>query len=93
MEKDWRTTIKVMILVTFGTMLFSFGVNSFIVPHKLVSGGISGIALMLYYLTGIQIGTLNLILNIPILYAAYRWLGHWHLMITIFGTVVSIVHD
>lgn len=89
MEKDWRTTIKVMILVTFGTMLFSFGVNSFIVPHKLVSGGISGIALMLYYLTGIQIGTLNLILNIPILYAAYRWLGHWHLMITIFGTVVS----
>ena len=71
MEKDWRTTIKVMILVTFGTMLFSFGVNSFIVPHKLVSGGISGIALMLYYLTGIQIGTLNLILNIPILYAAY----------------------
>ena len=70
MEKDWRSTIKVMILVTVGTMLFAFGINAFIVPHKLVSGGISGIALILYYLTGIQVGTLNLILNIPVLYAA-----------------------
>lgn len=89
MEKDWRSTIKVMILVTVGTMLFAFGINAFIVPHKLVSGGISGIALILYYLTGIQVGTLNLILNIPVLYAAYRWLGRWHLGMTIFGTVVS----
>lgn len=89
MEKDWRSTIKVMILVTGGTLLFAFGINAFIVPHKLVSGGISGIALMLYYLTGIQVGTLNLILNIPVLYAAYRWLGRWHLGMTIFGTVVS----
>ena len=89
MEKDWRSTIKVMILVTVGTMLFAFGINAFIVPHKLVSGGISGIALILYYLTGIQVGTLNLILNIPVLYAAYRCLGRWHLGMTIFGTVVS----
>lgn len=28
MEKDWRSTIKVMILVTVGTMLFAFGINS-----------------------------------------------------------------
>ena len=43
---------------------------------------------MLFYVTGIQVGTLNLLLNIPILWAAYRWLGRWHVMITIFGTAV-----
>lgn len=89
MFKKWSSTLYVMAMVTLGTFLFAVGINAFVVPHKLVSGGISGVALMLYYLTGIQVGTLNLLLNIPVLYAAYRWLGRWHVMITIFGTVVS----
>lgn len=89
MFKKWSSTLYVMAMVTLGTFLFAIGINAFVVPHKLVSGGISGVALMLYYLTGIQVGTLNLLLNIPVLYAAYRWLGRWHVMITIFGTVVS----
>lgn len=91
MFKKWSSTLYVMAMVTLGTFLFAIGINAFVVPHKLVSGGISGVALMLYYLTGIQVGTLNLLLNIPVLYAAYRWLGRWHVMITIFGTVVSSV--
>jgi len=75
-------------MTTIGSIIFAIGIDAFIVPHKLVSGSLSGVALMLYYLTGIQVGTLNLLLNIPILYAAYRWLGRWHVGITIFGTIV-----
>lgn len=84
----WRQTANALIMTTIGSIIFAIGIDAFIVPHKLVSGSLSGVALMLYYMTGIQVGTLNLILNIPILYAAYRWLGRWHVGITIFGTIV-----
>ena len=84
----WRQTANALIMTTIGSIILAIGIDAFIVPHKLVSGSLSGVALMLYYMTGIQVGTLNLILNIPILYAAYRWLGRWHVGITIFGTIV-----
>ena len=35
-------------------------------PHKLVSTGISGVGLILYYVTGLSVGSWNMILNIPI---------------------------
>ncbi|WP_251441546.1 YitT family protein [Veillonella intestinalis] len=88
MQFKWGRTTNALVMTTLGSLLFAIGIDAFILPHKLVSGSLSGIALMLYYLTGIQVGTLNLLLNVPILYAAYRWLGRWHLMITIFGTAV-----
>lgn len=84
----WRQTANALVMTTIGSIIFAIGIDAFIVPHKLVSGSLSGVALMLYYMTGIQVGKLNLILNIPILYAAYRWLGRWHVGITIFGTIV-----
>lgn len=87
--EEWKRTIISLIKVTLGTILFSIGIDAFLVPHKLVSGGISGVALIQYYITGIPIGVMNLILNIPIVYAAYRWLGRWHVFMTLFGTVVS----
>ncbi len=83
-----------LLMITLGCVFFSIGINGFIIPHNLINGGISGIALILYYLMGIPVGTSNLILNIPIMYAAYRWLGGWYVLVSIFGTVMfSLVLD
>ena len=45
---------------------FGAGLDAFVLPHKLVSTGISGVGLILYYITGLSVGTWNVILNIPI---------------------------
>lgn len=78
-----------LIMTAIGCLVYAIGIDAFIIPHNLVGGGVSGIALMLYYLTNFSPGTLNLILNIPILFAAYRWLGKWAFVITIYGTIIS----
>lgn len=88
MTKQWRARLKLMAMITIGSVFFAIGINAFVIPHKLVGGGISGIALILYYTTGIPLGTLNLVLNIPVVYCAYRWLGRRHVKITLFGTAV-----
>lgn len=89
MEKvNWRDKGRVIIAVIVGCFFFALGANAFLVPHKLISGGISGVSLMIYYLTGYPLGTVNMILNIPVMWATWKWLGRWHVIVTIFGTTV-----
>lgn len=79
--------IKTLIITTIGCILYAIGINAFLIPHHLLSGGISGIAIILYFVTGISAGLFNLVLNIPILYAAYRWLGSWAVVCAVYGTI------
>lgn len=80
--------ILTVVMTFIGSIIFAIGLNGFIIPHNLLSGGVSGIAVMLYYLTGWSPGTVNLIFNLPMLFAAYKWLGRWAVFTTILGTVV-----
>lgn len=55
-----------VLMIVIGGLIYSIGVNLFIIPHKLLSGGVAGIAIILQYLTGIPSGYLVILINIPI---------------------------
>ncbi|WP_126938827.1 YitT family protein [Veillonella sp. VA142] len=93
-KPKYVSTLKTLVYTTVGATVFAVGVQGFIVPHQLLSGGISGLSLIIYYVTQgiLSLGSINFLLNIPVLYAAWRWLGPWHLGVTLFGTLfMSIV--
>lgn len=80
--------------IVLGALLTSLGYNLFLIPAHLLTGGISGIAIVIYYLTGLPVGAQNFVYNLPILYLAYRMFGRHYAFDTIFGTVVlSILLD
>lgn len=58
-----------------GCGLYGFALNSFIVPNGFATGGISGIALVVNYLTKLPIGTINFLINIPLVIIAFKILG------------------
>ena len=92
-KPKYLSTIKTLIYIIIGATVFGVGVQGFIVPHQLLSGGISGLSLIIYYITQgvLSLGAINFLLNIPVLYAAWRWLGRWHLGVTLFGTLFMSV--
>ena len=55
-----------------GAMLHAVGVWCFIEPCKIAPGGASGIALLINHLFGLPVGTLTLLINVPLL-IAYRF--------------------
>lgn len=59
-----------------GTLAVSIGLYSFAEKVDIAPGGVSGISLMIRYLTGLPIGTLILVLNIPLFIIAYKFMGH-----------------
>ena len=44
-----------MVFILLGGAISGISFNAFIMPHKLLSGGVSGIALIINYLTGIKV--------------------------------------
>ncbi|MBN1499429.1 MAG: YitT family protein [Spirochaetes bacterium] len=60
-----------IICITAGGMLSSLAVILFFYPHRFLSGGISGIALILDYTLGFPVSATLLLMNIPILILAF----------------------
>ena len=87
------TNGKDYIFIIFGLMLYAFGFCAFILPHKIVIGGMSGVGTLIYFATNglISVGVTSFVLNLCLLALAYRVVGRKFVLRTIFGvTVISL---
>ncbi|WP_419873932.1 YitT family protein [Candidatus Pristimantibacillus sp. PTI5] len=76
-------------IMTVGAFLIAIGFNLFLIPHQLLSGGISGISMMIGYITGGNIGWLFLILNLPVLIWGWYAVGHRFIMWSVYTVIAS----
>lgn len=93
MKKDFKQFynnikqyLKELIFIIVGTLLMAFGVSFFLLPNQLSSGGFSGITTIIYYLFGLPMGTVMIILNIPLFMVALIKLGKAFFVKAIVGT-------
>ncbi len=74
-----------------GSFIFAISVNTFTAPNNIAPGGLTGIATMLNYIWGIPIGTVTLLMNIPIFLWGFFEVGYRFILKTIVATAVSSV--
>lgn len=86
-----KSRIRTLIIATIGCCIFAAGLDAFIIPHHLLAGGLSGVAVIVHYLTQMPVGTANLLLNVPVLLLSYRWLGAWPVFLAVYGASVSSI--
>ncbi len=63
--KIWRL-FRNLLLIFAASMLYGAGVSLFLDPNNLAPGGVTGISVILNRLSGIDTGTIYLLINIPI---------------------------
>lgn len=61
--------------IILGSFVGSLGLTMFLAPNKVAAGGVSGLATVIYHLTGLPISFTMLALNIPLFVAALLVLG------------------
>lgn len=87
-----RKILLRVLLITIGATLMSVGLEIFLVPNKVIDGGITGISIMLSYITGWKLGFFLFILNIPFFFIGYKQIGKTFALSTLYGIIVlSIV--
>ncbi len=82
------------LMIILGGVIGGISFNVFLIPHKLLSGGVSGIALILNYIFGINPGVLIFLFNIPIFIAGYKFVDREFIVLSLIGmTTFSISID
>jgi hypothetical protein len=84
----WRGEAARYGFTCLGGLICGVAINAFYVPHFLLSGGIAGIAMILHYLSSWPIGLMIAVFNVPLYYAAYRFMDRAYFLCALFGLVV-----
>ncbi|MFS0722919.1 YitT family protein [Paenibacillus sp. 1P07SE] len=74
-----------------GSLLVAFGFNMLLIPLGLLSGGLSGVAMIIGYATGGDIGWLYFALNLPVLVWGWLRLGRPFIFWSMFSVVSATV--
>lgn len=77
------------LLIVAGSVLFGVSVAVFLNPSGIVTGGVSGIAIILHKLFDWNTGLLFLLLNLPILFAGLFLFGRRFMVSTVIATLLS----
>ena len=75
LKKSYKEIIIDTIFDIIGSFALAIGIYYFAENANIAPGGVSGIAILIKYLWGLPIGTMTLVINIPIIYLAFRYLG------------------
>ncbi|MFR5263431.1 MAG: YitT family protein [Christensenellales bacterium] len=85
-----RNFLKEILLDCLGSFLYAIGIYYFAKHANFAPGGISGVAIIInHYFKYLPIGTISLVLNIPIIIGSYRYLGKGYLLRTARTLVIS----
>ena len=91
MKKNFLQLAKETFIVTLGCMIMAFNINYFFLGNKLAQGGVGGLSLILHYLSHIDISYIYFGLNVPLIIAAYIFLGKEFVVKTLYATVVLTI--
>ena len=90
-SKEW---FKSLYLIIQGALIAAFGYNFFLIPHKIIPGGLMGLSSVFYHLLNIPVGILTIIMNIPLILLGMKILGNRFGYKTILGmTLLSLFND
>lgn len=77
--------ILMIFMIILGSAISGVAFNLFIIPNKLLSGGISGIALILSYLFNINTGLMIFAFNIPVFALGYKFVDKEFIFLSLIG--------
>lgn len=91
--KSVREEVKSYLLIAFGMLIYAIAATGFLVPHKIVGGGATGMSTIIYYLSGetVPVGVGYFLLNIVLVGIALKVLGPRFGIKTVYAIIVGSV--
>lgn len=80
--------IKSMMLVLLGIFMVAISITCFIAPNNMLAGGVTGIALIIHYLTTLSVAPLIVLLNIPIFIVGIKYTNKEFMIKTLIGMIL-----
>ena len=75
MKDRLNQEFKNAVLMAVGLFIASIAYKVFLIPNQVVSGGFTGIGQLVNHFTGISVGTVNILLNVPLFLFSLKSMG------------------
>ena len=85
---SWVVTVLSYMFITIGILLASLALEIFLIPNRIIDGGITGISIILSFLTNINLSIFIIVINIPFLLLGFKHLGKNFLIRTTFAMII-----
>lgn len=86
-RRNWRSIIMRCVMMIIGALIYTIGLDLFLVPNNIIDGGVVGISLMAATLSGYSFSIFVVLINLPFLYLGYRVIGKSFTLSTLFAIV------
>ncbi len=83
--------VKKYALIVFGCVIYAVGFQFFCFPNHIISGGVIGVAMIVNALSGLPVGVLTIVMNVPLFLIAWRHFGLDFLIGSLVGMTLSSV--
>lgn len=94
LQKKLKTFALDLLFMAAGAALYSISVNMFTSPNQIAPGGVTGLAIIIEFLTEAPVGMMIFLLNVPLLIIGFIKLGRKMLLRTLAATFfVSVFVD
>ena len=74
-----------------GAAILAVGVSCFVGPAQIAPGGVSGLSILVNFLTDLPVGAVNLAFNIPLILLAWKFLGRRFTLRTLVTVLIQSV--
>lgn len=81
-------TFKEYVTILFGLALYALGWTGFLLPHEITTGGITGLAALVYFANGLPVAVTYFSINIILLIISVRMFGWKFSLRTIIGVLI-----
>ena len=77
-----------LFFLTLGGFIAAFAIESFLVPNKIIDGGVVGISIMMNYKTHLPLGMYIFVLNLPFIFLALKKMGKLFVLSTFYAVAM-----
>ncbi|HWI63484.1 MAG TPA: YitT family protein [Symbiobacteriaceae bacterium] len=87
----WAQLLRRGILLTLGALLVAVGLEIFLVPNKIIDGGVVGLSIIAAHLSQLPIAVFLVLFNLPFLWLGYKQIGKTFAFSTLYAVAVMSV--
>lgn len=81
--------VKDYFMITVGLLSYCFGYSAFVLPEKVVTGGVTGLASLLYFGLGWNVAITFYVINAILLAIAFKTVGNQFVIRTVIGATIA----
>ena len=90
-KKTMREWAAMYLQIVLGAAFYAAGFQFFLYPNAITTGGVTGIAMIINFLTGFPVGMMTLIINVPLFIYSWKKFGLSFIIASLVGTILASV--